>query len=143
MTNKLLFSAKDLKNNGKEVFLGDPKSVSKEVLQKTLYTAVMSFCALNDLLKTGDQKTPGTFFELLSSHLFAKTYSVNPVREIEVLNLDMEGDLPTDYIFDLGKEKSRIHLPVKTSTGGVPVVVEMYGPALRCKKKVGLSGVTG
>ncbi len=43
---------------------------------------------------------------------------------------------------ELGTVSVGVHLDT-TSGGGVPVVVEMYGPALRCKKKVGLSGVTG
>jgi hypothetical protein len=33
-----------------------------------------------------------------------------------VLNLDTQLALPTDYIFDMGVNKSKLHLPVKLST---------------------------
>lgn len=81
-----------------------------------LYSMIMSFCAANDILKKGDQKTPGTFFEIFIGHLFSHTYDLDPMKHIQVLNLDAESKLPTDFIFDLGPEKSKIHLPIKLST---------------------------
>ncbi|MGO9482090.1 MAG: hypothetical protein ACLP05_09970 [Candidatus Kryptoniota bacterium] len=83
---------------------------------KLIYTVAISFCCFIDLTKEGDQKTPGTFFEYLIGHLFAKRLAVNPTKELEVLNLDMKTTLPTDFIFNLGPEKPKFHLPVKTSS---------------------------
>lgn len=83
---------------------------------KLIYSVAISFCCFIDLTKEGDQKTPGTFFEYLIGHLFAKRLGVNPTKELEVLNLDMRTTLPTDFIFNLGKEKPKFHLPVKTSS---------------------------
>lgn len=91
-------------------------SLSDQDADKVLYTSAMAYCAANDLTKVGDKKTPGTYFEILIGHLVARTYDTNPQRSIQVLNLDLEAQLPTDFIFDLGEEKARIHLPVKTST---------------------------
>lgn len=85
-------------------------------ITKLIYTVAMSFCCYIDLTKDGDQKTPGTFFEYLVGHLFAKRLGLNPTRELEVLNLDMQTTLPTDFIFNLGPEKPKFHLPVKTSS---------------------------
>lgn len=69
------------------------------------------------MTKDGDQKTPGTFFEYLIGHLFSRHLGVNPTDKLPVFNLDMEETtLPTDFVFNLGKDKPKFHLPVKTST---------------------------
>ena len=41
---------------------------------------------------------------------------MNPTTRIQVLNLDMDTSLPTDFIFNLGKDRPKFHLPIKTST---------------------------
>lgn len=84
-------------------------------LDRVLYTMGMSFCCATDLRKSGDKKTPATFFESFIGNIFARELEVNP-RQMEVLNLDMAATLPTDLLFDLGAGKCRIHLPVKLST---------------------------
>lgn len=91
-------------------------SVDRGALDRVLYTCAMAYCAANDVVKTGDKKTPGTYFEILAGHMVAREYGTNPQRSIQVLNLDLETQLPTDFIFDLGETAARIHLPVKTST---------------------------
>lgn len=91
-------------------------SISNDDLDKAGYTIAISFCAVIDIEKVGDQKTPGTFFEYFMGHCFAKKLNVNPENKVDVLNLDMEMTLPTDLIFDLGPNKPKFHVPVKTST---------------------------
>ena len=82
-----------------------------------LYTVAMGYCCATDLLKTGDQKTPATFFECLIRHLLARTFRINPRTQVEVLRLEEEGTtLPTDLIFDLGGPRPKFHVPVKIST---------------------------
>lgn len=80
------------------------------------YTIAISFCCVIDINKNGDKKTPGTFFEFFICHLFSIKLGINPRKQVEVLNLDMNTTLPTDNIFDLGINKPKIHLPIKTST---------------------------
>lgn len=92
------------------------KGFNAKRLTRLIYSVAISFCCYVDLTREGDQKTPGTFFEFLIAHLFARRLDVNPTTRIQVLNLDMETFLPTDFIFDLGKERPKFHLPVKTST---------------------------
>ncbi len=87
-----------------------------EDLTRIIYSVAISFCCYIDLTKSRDQKTPGTFFEYLISHLFAWKLRVNPTTRIQVLNLDMDTTLPTDFIFNLGKDRPKFHLPIKTST---------------------------
>lgn len=102
---------------------GDPKKfetalrkLGPDKINVAVYTVAMSFFCVIDLLKEGDQKTPGTFFEYLVGHLFARLLGVSPAKRVAVLNLDMEGTLPTDFIFDLGVDQPKFHVPVKTST---------------------------
>ena len=61
-------------------------------------------------------KKAGTIFEWLCAALVQASLRVIPRRSLPVLNLDLKGDLPTDFVFDLGEEKPKFHLPVKTST---------------------------
>ncbi len=82
-----------------------------------LYTIAISYCCAADLLKSGDQKTPATFFECLIGHFFARAFGINHRTQVEVLQLEEErGTLPTDFIYDLGLAKPKFHVPVKTST---------------------------
>ena len=85
-------------------------------LTRIIYSVAVSFFCYIDLIKDGDQKTPGTFFEYLIGHLFAWRLGVNPKVRLPVLNLDMEATLPTDFVFDLGANRAKFHVPVKTST---------------------------
>ncbi len=91
-------------------------SVYRATIERAVYTIAISFCAIIDLEKNGDQKTPGTFFEYFIGHCYSKKLKVTPRTRIEALNLDKKTTLPTDFIFDLGIEKPKFHLPIKTST---------------------------
>ena len=87
-----------------------------EAITRIIYSVAVGFFCYIDLTKQGDQKTPGTFFEYLIGHLFAYRLDVNPKVRLPVLNLDMEATLPTDFVFDLGPNRAKFHVPVKTST---------------------------
>lgn len=81
-----------------------------------MYTAAIAFCAAVDLIKERDQKTPGTFFEYLCALVFQGCIGVAPKTKLDVLNLELRAELPTDFIFELGPDRPRFHMPVKTST---------------------------
>jgi hypothetical protein len=87
-----------------------------ERLNVCCYTAAIAFCCARDCSSTGDKKTPGTFFEYFCAILFAHMSGVEPTTRIDVLNLDLRAQLPTDYIFDYGQGRPKYHLPVKIST---------------------------
>jgi hypothetical protein len=94
----------------------DVAGMSSEEITRIVYTCAISYCASADILKQSDQKTPGTYFEFLIGHLVARALKVNPEKQITVPTLDEKITLPTDYVFDLGPDKNRVHLPIKTST---------------------------
>lgn len=82
----------------------DISRFSAEDIQKILYTMAISFCAAIDLIKDGDQKTPGTFFEYFVAHFFTWRVGVEPSNSIKILKFDdIESTLPTDFIFNLGQ----------------------------------------
>lgn len=91
--------------------------IKAEDITSACYVIAISFCAIIDLFKVGDQKTPGTFFEYFIGHLFSRKLQINPQKKLKILNLDIENaNLPTDYTFDLGPNKAKFHVPIKTST---------------------------
>lgn len=90
--------------------------ISSEQITAACYVIAINFCAAIDIEKDRNQKTPGTFFEYLIGHLYARRIQMNPTTKLSVLNLDMEGTLPTDFVFDLGKNEMKFHVPVKLST---------------------------
>ncbi len=94
---------------------GEWEALGVDGINKTLYTIQMSFSIAGDLLGIG-RKTPATYFECLVGHFLARIFDVRPQTQIEVLNLDMRGQLTTDYIFDLGENQPKFHVPIKTST---------------------------
>jgi hypothetical protein len=89
---------------------------SSRQITSACYAIAISFCAIIDMSAIGNQKTHGTFFEYFIGHLFSRRIGVLPTRELPVLNLGMSGTLPTDFIFDLGIDKLKFHVPVKLST---------------------------
>lgn len=94
----------------------DFANISAHDITRGCYVTAISFCAVIDLLKERDQKTPGTFFEYLIGHCYARKLGMDPRDRVDVLNLGDTTSLPTDFIFDLGLNRPKFHLPVKTST---------------------------
>jgi len=114
--NEALFDAGLAKKHLARLVGANLSGFDPAIRGKILYSAAMSYCGATDLLKKDDKKTPGTFFEAFVGHLVARTFNLNPTTSIEVLNLDLKTELPTDYVFDFGPGKNKIHLPIKTST---------------------------
>jgi len=96
---------------------GDIRNIIQEDLSRIIYTMAISFCSCVDLLKDGDQKTPGTFFEYFIAYFFTWRIGVEPHKSIKILSIDEEDAmLPTDFIFNLGAKKRKFHMPIKTSS---------------------------
>jgi len=100
----------------KKLLQGNRHQLSSLEITRSIYTVAMTCCAGRDVVSDGDQKTPGTIFEWLCAAIVQATLNIRPVRALPVFNLDLKGNLPTDFVFDLGVEKPKFHLPVKTST---------------------------
>lgn len=94
----------------------DVEGRTSDEITKAVYTLAMSYCASADILKSSDQKTPGTYFEFLIGHIVSRRLGVNPDKQITVPTLDETVTLPTDFVYNLGEGKNRVHLPIKIST---------------------------
>jgi hypothetical protein len=99
-----------------EAFSALARATGKSSNPLALYTAVMSYFAASDLLNTDDRKTPGTIFEIIVAHIEAAKLGTVPVKHTTTPTMDGPVTIPTDYIFDLGRTKPRVHLPIKAST---------------------------
>ena len=87
-----------------------------DIITGALYTAAISFCSAVDLIQRS-QKTPGTFFEYFVAFFFSWRAGVEPKKSIPMLSLgDEDIQLPTDFVFDLGNDRPKFHMPIKTST---------------------------
>lgn len=81
-----------------------------------LYVIAMNYCVCADTLPKL-KNNAGAFFEKLIGHLYSMHLGINPSTQVNAVELDGESiSLPTDYIFDLGLGKPKLHVPVKTST---------------------------
>ena len=95
----------------------DLSNISKIDIEKILYTIAISFYSCIDLIKDGDQKTPGTFFEYFIAYFFTWRVGTEPQKSIKILSIDEEDTkLPTDFIYNLGPKRIKFHMPIKTST---------------------------
>ena len=94
----------------------DIKAQNADDITEAVYCIAISFCCCADLMGSG-QKVAGTYFEKLVGHLYAVHLNANPVNQMTACELDdVTIKIPTDFIFDTGKNKPKFHVPAKTST---------------------------
>jgi len=86
---------------------------SSEEITRATYCVALTIFAANDIHQVG-RKASATFFEVLIGHLVARLTGVNPRKKVRMPESGTE--LPTDYVFDMGQELRKLHLPLKTST---------------------------
>ncbi len=80
---------------------------------RSTYTIASSIFAANDVYGVG-RKASATFFEILIGHVVARALKVSPRKKVRIP--ESGAGLPTDYVFDPGRDSRKIHLPIKTST---------------------------
>ena len=95
-------------------FINCPTTLSAEEATRAAYTISMSVIGANEVSGVG-RKASATFFEVLIGHMVATSLGMNPSKKVKMPE-NPRALLPTDYVFDLGPGKPKIHLPIKTST---------------------------
>jgi hypothetical protein len=88
-------------------------SSSPDLITRSVYTLALTIFAANDINEVG-RKASATFFEVLIGHLVARLINVNPRKKVRMP--ESQAELSTDYVFDLGEGRGKVHLPLKTST---------------------------
>ncbi len=86
---------------------------SHEDTVKSSYTIAYSVFVAHDVYDVG-RKASATFFEILIGHMVARSIGVSPRKKVRIP--ESGADLPTDYVFDPGRNSRKVHLPIKTST---------------------------
>ena len=96
-----------------ESFLIGMPNASPEEITRTAYTIALSIFAAHDVNNVG-RKASATFFEILIGNMVARALGVSPRKKVRMPESQVE--LPTDYVFDPGRNRRKVHLPIKTST---------------------------
>ena len=87
-----------------------------EDITTALYVIAMDYFICSDTVN-GVGSNYSKYFEMLIGHLYARHLNLNPSNQLSAVELDGESiSLPTDFIFDLGAGRPKLHIPVKTST---------------------------
>lgn len=96
-----------------ESFLNGMPDATPEDITRTAYTLALSIFAAHDVNDVG-RKASATFFEILIGHMIARALGVSPRKRVRMPESNVQ--LPTDYVFDPGRNRRKVHLPIKTST---------------------------
>lgn len=87
-----------------------------EDITQAIYVIAMNYCCCADLVQ-GVKSNSGDFFEKFVGHLYARHLDCEPSVCMDACELDGESiSIPTDYIFNLGSNRPKFHVPVKTTT---------------------------
>lgn len=89
------------------------RDTSEHDIVRSTYTAAYSVFAANEIHAVG-RKASATFFEILIGHIVARAVAVAPRKK--VVTPETGKPLPTDFVFDPGPTKRKLHLPIKTIT---------------------------
>ncbi len=93
-----------------ESFLTGMPGAKTEEITRTAYTMAISVFAAHDVNEIG-RKASATFFEILIGHMISRTLGVSPRKKVRMPESEVE--LPTDYVFDPGRNRRKVHLPIK------------------------------
>lgn len=80
------------------------------------YTIALVPCLAMELFDRQNKKGPATYFECLIGHIFARTLGREPKKYVSLPIHGKAVRMTMDFLFELGRGKSNIHLPVKMST---------------------------
>lgn len=112
----------------KELFIADPiavamlwrqwltEEISAVDFGKLTYTIALAPCLAMELFDRQNKKGPATFFECYIGHLFAKAVGINPTKRARLPVHGKNVLMTMDFLFDVGDEHRKVHLPVKMST---------------------------
>ena len=89
------------------------REATPEAITRATYTMSYAVFTAHDAFDVG-RKASATFFEILIGHLVSRTLGIAPRKKVKIP--ESGANLPTDFVFDPGQGKGKMHLPIKTST---------------------------
>lgn len=84
-------------------------------ITSAVYTVIIACCSAIEITTKSGRKRQ-KIFEWLCAALIQAALKAEPEKAYWLLNIGLKGILPTDFIFDLGSAKPKLHFPVKTSS---------------------------
>jgi hypothetical protein len=81
-----------------------------------IYTMVTAYCVASDLFDRNNKKGPATYFEIFVGHLFSRVLHINPTKNVTLPIQGKQVQMTMDFLFNVGEDGPRFHLPVKMST---------------------------
>lgn len=91
-------------------------SIKPDDFARLSYTTALAPCLAMEIFDRQNKKGPATYFECYIGHLFAKSLGVNPTKTVRLPVQGRSVLMTMDFLFDVGDEHRKIHLPVKMST---------------------------
>lgn len=92
------------------------ETINPKEFARLTYTVALAPCLAMELFDRQNKKGPATFFECYIGHLFAKTIGINPTKRARLPINGRDVLMTMDFLFDMGKEHRKVHVPVKMST---------------------------
>jgi hypothetical protein len=90
--------------------------MGKQSTDSVAYTMATAYSIATDLFDRNNKKGPATYFECMIGHLFARELGVNPTKKVSLPVVGRNIRMTMDFQFDVGKDRPKVHLPVKMST---------------------------
>ncbi len=91
-------------------------AITDSRLSRMSYTVALAPCLAMELFDRQNKKGPATYFECLIGHIFARAFHKEPTKKVSLPLHGRAVRMTMDFLFNLGKGKANIHLPVKMST---------------------------
>jgi len=91
-------------------------AITEDEFARLSYTIALAPCLAMEIFDRQNKKGPATYFECYIGHLFGRAIGGNPERRARLPVEGREVLLTMDFIFDVGMEHPRVHVPVKMST---------------------------
>ncbi|MBI3654827.1 MAG: hypothetical protein HY232_00200 [Acidobacteria bacterium] len=92
------------------------ETISPVEFARLTYTVALAPCLAMELFDRQNKKGPATYFECYIGHLFARSVGVNPTKGGSLPVHGRNVRMTMDFLFNMGKEYRKVHLPVKMST---------------------------
>ncbi len=115
--NSILFS-RELERSTRifnSILNSERHSLKSQEITSAVYTVMIACCAAIEVTTNSSRKRR-EIFEWLCAALVQAVLKVETEKAYWLLNIGVKGMLPTDFIFDLGSDKPRLHFPVKISS---------------------------
>jgi hypothetical protein len=92
------------------------ETINPNEFARLTYTIALAPCLAMEIFDRQNKKGPATYFECYIGHLFAKSVGINPTKKVRLPVHGQNVRMTMDFLFDIGNDHRKVHVPVKMST---------------------------